>query len=200
MKETILALSDDFSKICNSEYPNNFYIYSDSSIKTIADMKKYFPSTKEKFLTNIEMFSRQYFSPKLSIKNNLKIICDLHSVDRNFFLKEHNLFSIYEKLRLLKRDSIPINLYIQIMLNLYLFLNSYYFVSMNFAQSLNEMDDVMLNKLNDYFSKNQLFYFSDFYQEKLIKRGIFDYFLVLYDKNKHQIFHEPEDFKKFIYN
>lgn len=179
---------------------HNYFIYSDSPIDQIESIGEYLPGLQENFPKNIEIFSRQYFSPKLSIKNNLRIVSDLYGINSKSFLNDHSIADIYEEFKFLRRESVPTHFYNQIMLNLYLYINKNYFINMNISKTIQEMNDVNKKKVMSYFRENKLFYFASFYQEKIINEGIFKYFLVLYDKNKHEIFENQDDFKSYLQN
>ena len=178
----------------------SIYVHHTSQPNSISELESYFPFKKMKIFRRSELFTREYFSSQISLGNNVKFISEINNLDISEFLESHYLFDIFTKYKNFTRKDIPIDLYNKLMFFLYLNTNSIYLISFNLSSLLGSMDEKMHNKIQDYFSDNQMFYFSYFFQRNLIKDGLFRYFLVLYGKNEHKIFDNAQDFKNFIAN
>tara|TARA_B100000886_G_scaffold131033_1_gene88319 strand:+ start:108 stop:686 length:579 start_codon:yes stop_codon:yes gene_type:complete len=184
--------------VLNNE--GNIFLYTGEHINEITEYKSFLYKNNYSKDSKIEFLSKDFFSSKISLKHNLDFICSLNNVDLKNFLVSNNLENIFCEYKNLKKTSIPVDIFNLVMLHLYLHTNSSYLIAQNLAPLIKSFDDQVLVKVKNYFLENKLIYFANSMQRIVIREDIFRYFLVMYDKNNHEIFDNFADFEKALQN
>ena len=194
----VASVSEIINKLVfnNSSEDKNIYVYSENKLNSLDDLKQNLDLDNELFYRDEEVLLKSYFSPKLSIQNNINFICTLHNKNKKKFIKDHYLvknFNRYKDTKAKSISAVDLNLF---MLCLYLYTNESYLISLNLSKTFDVISPIERKKIMKYLKRNQLIYFASNYQKSILKREIFSNFLVL-SGNDYKIFDNLEEFRSY---
>lgn len=194
----VASVSEIINKLVfnNSNEDKNIYVYSENKLNSLDDLKQNLDLDNELFYRDEEVLLKSYFSPKLSIQNNINFICSLHNKNKKKFIKDHHLvknFKRYKDTKAKSTSAVDLNLF---MLYLYLYTNESYLISLNLSKIFDVIRPIDRKKIMEYLKRNQLIYFASNYQKSILKRKIFSNFLVL-SGNDYKILDNLEEFRSY---
>ncbi len=180
----------------SNEENKNIYVFSENKLNSLDDLKQNLDLDNELFYEDEEVLLKSYFSPKLSIENNINFICSLHNINKKKFIKDHFLIKNFKRYKDTKAKSISADDLNLFMLYLYLYTNESYFISLNLSRIFNGIRPIESKKIMKYLKRNQLIYVTSNYQKSILKRKIFSNFLVL-SGNDYKIFDNLKEFRSY---